>query len=163
MKGKLSDAAAREGLPIAPRSRISNSRRAQELEKWASAMGKGDEFRIATYRAYFGDGLDIALIPVLTRIAETVGVDRNEVYKVLEERRFADAVDADWRRARELAITAVPFYLYGEEPLVGYRPYEDFVKLIGNKRHKRDRRNIQSRKKTWHPSEPCCDILYKRI
>jgi predicted DsbA family dithiol-disulfide isomerase len=53
------------------------------------------------------------------------------VRTVLEQRLFANAVDADWLRAREFAITAVPFYLYGEEPLVGYRPYEDFVKLIG--------------------------------
>jgi predicted DsbA family dithiol-disulfide isomerase len=131
MKGKLKDAAAKAGLAIAPRSRISNSRRAQELEKWAMSNGKGDEFRTATFRAYFGEGLDIALIPVLSGIAESIGLDKKEVETVLEEGRFADAVDADWLRAREFAIMSVPFYLYGEEPLVGYRPFEDFVQLIG--------------------------------
>src|SRR5512137_1326949 len=41
-KGRLRDAAAATGLPLARRNRISNSRRAQELEKWAAALGKGD-------------------------------------------------------------------------------------------------------------------------
>jgi predicted DsbA family dithiol-disulfide isomerase len=131
MKGKLKEAAAAAGLPLARRSRISSSRRAQELEKWAVSLGKGDEFRGAAFRVYFADGRDIALIPVLEEIAEAAGLERGEVRTVLEQRLFANAVDADWLRAREFAITAVPFYLYGEEPLVGYRPYEDFVKLIG--------------------------------
>ncbi|HTY20627.1 MAG TPA: DsbA family protein [Geobacteraceae bacterium] len=131
MKGKLKDEATKAGLPIAPRSRLSNSRRAQELEKWAESLGKGDEFRIAVYRAYFCDGHDIALIPVLKLIAESAGLDKGEVRKVLEKQLFAKEVEADWSRARKLAIMSVPFYLYGEEPLVGYRPYKDFLKLIG--------------------------------
>jgi hypothetical protein len=28
------------------------------------------------------------------------------------------------------ALSVVPFYLYGEEPLVGFRPYEDILKLV---------------------------------
>ena len=35
-KGRLRDAAAATGLPLARRNRINNSRRAQELEKWAA-------------------------------------------------------------------------------------------------------------------------------
>jgi predicted DsbA family dithiol-disulfide isomerase len=42
-------------------------------------------------------------------------------------------VDEDWLRARQMGVTVVPFYLYGEEPLVGFRPYEDFLKLVDAK------------------------------
>jgi predicted DsbA family dithiol-disulfide isomerase len=129
-KGRLRDAAAATGLPLARRNRISNSRRAQELEKWAAALGKGDDFRRQTFHAYFAEGKDIAQLPALEEIAETVGLPPDEVWDVLAVGLFAAAVDEDWLRAGRMGVTVVPFYLYGEEPLVGYRPYEDFLRLV---------------------------------
>jgi hypothetical protein len=29
-----------------------------------------------------------------------------------------------------MGVTAVPFYLIGDEPLVGYRPYEELLRLV---------------------------------
>jgi len=118
------------GLPVARRTRISNSRRAQELGKWAESMGKGDEFRRCTYRAYFAEGRNIALLPELETIVEAAGLAKDDVFGILAQNLFADAVDADWVRARELAVTAVPFHLFGEKMLVGFHAYEDYVKLV---------------------------------
>jgi predicted DsbA family dithiol-disulfide isomerase len=42
MQTKLSQVAAAEGLPLTKRTRTCNSRRAQELGKWAEAQGKGE-------------------------------------------------------------------------------------------------------------------------
>lgn len=119
------------GLPVARRTRISNSRRAQELGKWAESMGKGDEFRRGAYHAYFAEGRNIALLPELEAIAEAAGLPIDDVFDVLAQSLFADAVDADWSRARELAVTAVPFHLFAEKMLVGFHAYEDYVKLVG--------------------------------
>lgn len=129
-KGRLRDAAAATGLPLARRNRISNSRRAQELEKWAVVLGKGDDFRRQTFLAYFAEGKDIAQLPVLEEIAVAVGLPPDEVWDALAVGLFAAAVDGDWLRARQMGVTVVPFYLYGEESLVGYRPYEDFLRLV---------------------------------
>jgi predicted DsbA family dithiol-disulfide isomerase len=129
-KGKLRDAAAATGLPLCRRDRISYSRRAQELEKWAAALGKGDDFRRQTFHTYFAKGKDIAQLSVLEEIAEAVGLPPDEVWDVLTMGFFAAAVDEDWFRARQMGVTVVPFYLYGDEPLVGYRPYEDFIRLL---------------------------------
>jgi predicted DsbA family dithiol-disulfide isomerase len=131
MQDRLQEAAGQVGLPIVRRSRISNSRRAQELDKWAGSLGRGDAFRRAVFHGYFAEGRDIARISELEDIAFLAGLPGNEVRAVLGEGRFAGDVDADWMRARQLAITAVPFYLYGEKPLVGFRPYEDFLSLLG--------------------------------
>ena len=49
---------------------------------------------------------------------------------MLAQSVFADAVDADWSRAGELAVTAVPFHLFGEKTLVGFHSYEDYLKLV---------------------------------
>lgn len=129
-KGRLRDAAAATGLTLARRNRISNSRRAQELEKWAIALGKGDEYRRRTFHAYFAEGKDIAQLAALEEIAAAVGLPPDEVWDVLAVGLFAAAVDEDWMRARQMGVTVVPFYLYGEEPLVGFRPYEDILKLV---------------------------------
>ncbi|HTP65207.1 MAG TPA: DsbA family protein [Geobacteraceae bacterium] len=129
-KGRLKEAAAATGLPLARRDRISNTRRAQELEKWAIAMGKGDDFRHRTFHAYFAEGKDIAQLPVLEQIAAEADLPADEVWDVLTMEMFAPAVDEDWSRARQMGVTVVPFYLYGDKPLVGYRPYEELLRLV---------------------------------
>ena len=133
VRARLHQLAAAEGLPLAERSRTYNSRRAQELGKWAEEQGKGDPFRRAVYRAFFVEGLNIAQVDDLVRIAETVGLPGNEARAVLATGSFAAAVDADWQRAGELGVTAVPTHLCAGRRLVGFSPYEDFVRLIGRR------------------------------
>jgi predicted DsbA family dithiol-disulfide isomerase len=74
MQARLRQLAVVEGLPLAERTRTCNSRRAQELGKWAEAQGKGDLFRKAVYRAYFVDGRNIAKVDELVQIAEAVSL-----------------------------------------------------------------------------------------
>jgi predicted DsbA family dithiol-disulfide isomerase len=133
MQQRLREVAEALGLPLVPRTSISNSRWAQELGKWAESMGKGDQFRRCMYHAYFAEGRNIALLPELETISESAGLPRDEVYDILAQSLFAEAVDADWARARELAVTAVPFHLFGEKTLVGFHPYEDFEEFLGQK------------------------------
>ena len=131
-KGRIRSTAEELGLPLGEkRTTISNSRRAQELEKWAETLGKGNRFRSAVFHAYFVEGRNIAVIPVLESIASAAGLPADQVAAVLEKGLFATAVDEDWRRVRESGIMAVPFFLYGEHALAGFRPFEDLAKLLG--------------------------------
>ena len=41
-----------------------------------------------------------------------------------------DPVDADWRRCRDLRITAVPTFVVGDEGVVGAQPYEVLERLV---------------------------------
>jgi predicted DsbA family dithiol-disulfide isomerase len=131
MQQRLHQLAAAVGLPLAERNRTYNSRRAQELGKWAEAHGKGDLFRKAVYRVFFVEGRNIAKVDELVRIAEAVNLPGDEARAVLMAGSFASAVDADWQRAGELGITAVPSHLCDGRRLVGFSPYDDFVRLIG--------------------------------
>lgn len=131
MQARLLQAAAAEGLPLAERSRTYNSRLAQELGKWAEEQGRGDQFRHAVYHGYFVDGVNIARVEELVRIAVAVGLTEDEARAVLKERSFAAAVDADWRRAMDLHITAVPTHICDGKRLTGFAAYVDFVRLIG--------------------------------
>lgn len=131
MQRRLLQLAQTEGVALAERSRTCNSRRAQELGKWAETEGRGDAFRKAVYNAYFVEGRNIALPDELVRIAEIVGLTSDEARATMLNKSFAEAVDADWQRARELGVTAVPTHICGGKRLVGFSPYDDFVRLIG--------------------------------
>ncbi|BCS55409.1 dithiol-disulfide isomerase [Geobacter sp. SVR] len=131
MQVRLHRMASAEGLPLTERTHTYNSRLAQELGKWAESRGRGDQFSRAVYQAYFVEGINIAQEEELLRIASSAGLPADEVQQVLAERSFAPAVDADWQRARELRITAVPTHLCAGRRLTGFAPYEDFVRLIG--------------------------------
>lgn len=131
MQARLQERAAAEGLPLSERTRTYNSRRAQELGKWAEEQGKGDPWRRAVFHAFFVEARNIALDDELAAIAEAVGLPSGEARSVVAEGRYAAAVDADWQRARDLGISAVPSHLYRGNRLVGFTTYEDFVRLIG--------------------------------
>jgi predicted DsbA family dithiol-disulfide isomerase len=130
MQVKLTQVAATEGLPLTIRTRTYNSRRAQELGKWAESQGSGDQYHRAVYRAFFVDGVNIALVDELLKIAESVGLHADEALKILNTRSFAAAVDADWQRSRDMRITSVPTHLFEGKRLAGFAPYDDFVHLI---------------------------------
>ena len=134
MQARLLQVAAIEGVPLIERSRTYNSRLAQELGKWAEAQGHGNQFHQAVYRAFFVDGVNIALVDELVQIAAAVGIPADQARAVLAERSYAAAVDADWQRAMELHITAVPTHLCGGRRLSGFAAYDDFVRLIGKSR-----------------------------
>jgi predicted DsbA family dithiol-disulfide isomerase len=130
MQERLLNLAAMEGLPLAERSRTCNSRRAQELGKWAEEQGQGDHFRMAVYRAYFVEGRNIALVDQLAEIAESVSLPGDKAREALVTKSHAPVVDADWRRAGKKGITAVPTHLCEGKILIGFSPYEDFLRLI---------------------------------
>jgi predicted DsbA family dithiol-disulfide isomerase len=131
---RLKKVAAELGLPLGMRTRTYNSRRSQELGKWAEGLGKGDEFHKAVFQAYFADGRNISDISVLKEIAGKIGLDGRMAEQVLAERTFKEAVDRDWEYSRICGITAVPTFKVDGRIVVGAKPYqalEDLVKAAG--------------------------------
>jgi predicted DsbA family dithiol-disulfide isomerase len=130
IRDRLRQAAQDAGLPLGERKMTYNSRLAQELGKWAEVMGKGDEFHQAVFRAYFVQGLNIGKIPVLTKLAGSIGLSEDEAQEVLQKRAFKEEVDQDWARSRQKGIQAVPTLLLGQRILVGAQPYEIMADLL---------------------------------
>jgi len=121
-----------EGLPYGQRKNTYNSRRAQELGKWADTQPGGEAIHDALYQAYFVDNHNIADIDVLVGIAESVGLPGEEARKVVEEGRFRDAVDADWEKSRQYGVTGVPTFVAGGYGIVGAQPYEAIAHMLTN-------------------------------
>ena len=126
MKG-LMDA---EGLPYGRRTHTYNSRLAQELGKWADTQPGGEAIHDALYKAYFVDTRNIGDPEVLVEIAQSVGLPGEEARQVLAERRFKDAVDADWTKSRQWGVTGVPTFVANRYGVVGAQPYEVLEQLL---------------------------------
>jgi predicted DsbA family dithiol-disulfide isomerase len=126
MKG-LMDA---EGLPYGKRTHSYNSRLAQELGKWADTQPGGAAIHDALYKAYFVEERNIGDLEILVEIAVSVGLPADEARAVLTERRFKDAVDADWAKSHAYGVTGVPTFVAARYGVVGAQPYEVLEQLV---------------------------------
>lgn len=118
------------GLPFGERRMTFNSRRAQELGKWAEARNRGEAFHRAVFHAYFARGRNIAQPEVLLDMAASVGLEAAAAREILDTREFSQAVDADWQRAYQMGITAVPTFQIQGRQLVGAQPYQALEALV---------------------------------
>lgn len=119
-----------EGLPYGERTHTYNSRLAQELGKWADTQPGGGAIHDALYRAYFVENRNIGEVDVLVGIAESVGLEGEAARKMLVERAFREAVDADWAMSRAVGVTGVPTFAAGGYGVVGAQPYEAIEELV---------------------------------
>jgi len=130
MKGLMDS----EGLPYARRTHTYNSRLAQELGKWADTKPDGPlgpgAIHDKLYQAYFVEGRNIGDVDLLVEIAGSVGLPAEEARAVLEERRFQDAIDADWAKSHQYGVTGVPTFVAARYGVVGAQPYEVLEQLV---------------------------------
>jgi predicted DsbA family dithiol-disulfide isomerase len=119
-----------EGLPYGRRTHSYNSRLAQELGKWADTQPGGEAIHDALYRAYFVAARNIGDPDILIEIAQSAGLSAEEARAVLSERRFKDAVDADWAKSHAYGVTGVPTFVAARYGVVGAQPYEVLVQLL---------------------------------
>jgi predicted DsbA family dithiol-disulfide isomerase len=127
---RLQKAAAEAGLPIGERKETFNSRRAQELGKWAEGKGKGHEFHNGVFRAYFVDGQNIARPEILLGLVKALGLPEAEAAEALARRTFREAVDADWALCEQLGITSVPTFVIDRRAVIGAQPYEVLAQFL---------------------------------
>lgn len=117
-------------LPFTDYTMRYNSRKAQELTKWAADHGRADTFNKNVFHAYFAEGLNIATMKVLGDIARRSGLDPDEAEHVLADGLYRSAVDRDWHRSKELRITTGPTFIFNGRRLVGVQSCTALNKLV---------------------------------
>jgi predicted DsbA family dithiol-disulfide isomerase len=130
MYGRMKTLMDAEGLPYGRRTHTYNSRLAQELGKWADGEPGGTAIHDALFRAYFVAARNIGDPEILVDIAQSVGLSAETARAVLAERRFEEAVDADWTKSHEYGVTGVPTFVAGRYGVVGAQPYAVLEELL---------------------------------
>lgn len=118
------------GLPHGDRTRIFNSRLAQEVALWANTQQGGAALWPLLYRAYFVHERNLADAAVLLQLVNEAGLDVEAAGVVLAEGTFSAEVDASWQRARELQISGVPTFIAGGYQMTGYNPEAELRRFI---------------------------------
>ncbi len=67
---------------------------------------------------------------VILDLVALTGLDVAQAEKVIASRSYADAVDRDWAKARELELVAAPTFFMKDQRLVGAKPYPILEKMV---------------------------------
>ena len=95
-----------------------NTLDAHRLISWAQARCSPEELVERLFRAYFLEGRYIGDREVLAAIAGEAGLPADEARAYLDSDEGADTVAAMDRRVRELGVTGVPFFIFGDRVAV---------------------------------------------
>lgn len=123
------------GLPCNyEEARPSNTRDAHRLMKLAEKeYGKPvlRQLNAGLFNAYLVRRESLADVNVLEKIGREAGLKEEDIVDVLQSNRYADAVEADERRAEEYGVTGVPFFLInGKLAVPGAISVDDFRNLL---------------------------------
>ncbi len=112
-------------------TRTPNTIDAHRLIRWAGPTGAQSAVKHALFTHYFVDGRDIGDSVVLADIAESVGMEREVIARLLEGESDREAVEAEDKTAREMGVNGVPtFILAREYVLTGAQETETWLRVM---------------------------------
>lgn len=106
------------------RSMTFNSRRAQELSKWAKSKDKEKELHQLIYREYYEEQANIGKIEVLLPLVGEIGLSESEALEILNNGNYREEVDTDWKLCRNKGVNGIPFFAMADNGVSGAQPYE---------------------------------------
>jgi predicted DsbA family dithiol-disulfide isomerase len=125
------EAGARSGVVLRfDRAKPGNTFDAHRLLHLAAERGVQATLKDQLLRAAFTKGAPIGDHGVLVEVAAGAGLDAGEAGAVLASGAYAGAVRADERRAADLGITSVPFFVMGGLGVAGAQPPELLLQVL---------------------------------
>ncbi|UED79990.1 DsbA family oxidoreductase [Lysinibacillus sp. CD3-6] len=108
-----------------------NTLKAHRLVKWAEQQGDATALVEAILHSYFIDAKRISQDDVLVSIAEQVGLNRDDVLKVLASDDFKADVEVDIQEGLQLGVKGVPFFVLNRKyGISGAQPQEVFENTL---------------------------------
>jgi len=111
--------------------RTPNTFDAHRLIRWAKATGNQTAVVQQLFRRYFEQGQDISDRETLLDVAESAGMEREVVARLLDGDADRAELDAEEAQARQMGVTGVPcFIIGGRYVLQGAQDPETWKKVI---------------------------------
>src|SRR5690349_10772794 len=132
MHARLAEMGKIEGLDYRfDKVKYGNTFDAHRLIHFAAHHGKQAEMKDRLQRAYFSEGALISDLDTLVGLAKEVGLDADEARSALVTDAHASEVRADIRRAHDIGVSGVPFFLIDEQYGVsGAQPTDLFAQAL---------------------------------
>ena len=122
--------AEEDGLTLNFSEKLPNSRLALYISEFARKKGKFEEFHKLVLEAYWLEGKDIGDKSLLLDLAESVGLNKNEIEIYLDTDEPFKVLQNTLKELRTYGINGVPTFFIEEELIIGAQPYEIFKKVI---------------------------------
>ena len=116
-----------------------NTVKAHELIHFAKAQGRQLDMKERLLKACFVDGRHVGRIEDLADLAAEIGLDRNEVVRVLTDETYLAEVKADVAQAAAYGIQGVPFFVIdGTYGVSGAQDATTFANVLERARTERE-------------------------
>lgn len=104
---------------------------AHRLAKYAYTHGKGADLIERLFHAYFTNSQQISDADTLVQLAVEIGLNKKDVKTLLHSNDYILAVRNEQKRAKQLGITGVPFFVFNEKYAVsGAQPTSVFMEVL---------------------------------
>ena len=132
MMNHVETMATNAGLDMKLRSSfVMNTFHAHRVLHFAKSIGKGSELKEAFLNAHFTDNLNLNEDENLIQVAVSVGLNEEDVLRVLHSNEFEEAVNEDAYTAQQFGAQGVPFFVFNRESAVsGAQPVEVFEQIL---------------------------------
>ena len=111
--------------------RTYNTFNTHQLLYWADQQGRMHDLKQALFVAHFVDNKNVADSTVLADVAADIGLDRSEALAVLEDQRFAAAVEKEKQHWQQQGIQSVPSMVFNERHLIsGAQGIENYKSIL---------------------------------
>ena len=132
MKANIKKLAEDVGISLKLSDKLPNSRLALYLSEFARKNGKFEVFHKLVFDSYWMDGKDIGDQAFLLDLADTIGLNRNEILDYISSEEPKSELTKSLKDLRQYGINGVPTFIIGDKIVVGAQPYEVFMKVIEN-------------------------------
>lgn len=110
---------------------ISNTHLALLTSEYAKEKGKFHEYHDKLFFIYFNEGKDIGDIELLKSIAESIGLDKEEMVKKIEDGTYENNLVEAKNLAIQYEVKSTPtFIINNKYAIVGAQSIESFRKLL---------------------------------
>ncbi|MHA2036611.1 MAG: DsbA family oxidoreductase [Promethearchaeota archaeon] len=124
---KLAD---EDGISLKYSKTLPNSQKALFISEFARTKGKFDEFHRLVFDAYWKEGKDIGDLSLLLDLAESVGLNKDEIMDYIKSEEPANRLKKNMFELGRRGINGVPTFLIGDQFVIGAQPYEVFENVI---------------------------------
>lgn len=119
------------GIDFKGNELLSNSHMSLAAGEFAKEKGKFEEFHEAIFHVYFSEGKDIGDMEVLLNIAESLGLDKEEMAEKLMNGAYDAVIEDTQETAQEYGIGSTPtFIIDNKYAVVGAQSMESFREAL---------------------------------
>lgn len=119
------------GIKFSGADLISNTHLALLASEYAKEKGKFHEFHDKLFYTYFTQGKNIGDVEMLKSIAESIGLDKDEMMQKLENGSYENNLAEAKKTAAHYEVNSTPTFIINDQyAIVGAQSIESFKKIL---------------------------------